>query len=184
MRLIHICVAIAALILFLVCPISVSRSYLNSDDTLVSPSVKSVALNTLELSGFDFISGNLPSALNRFYFPRSLAPHRAGAIFCLAALIGLLIAAVFANRIFNPATGNLFLLSVYLSGFIFVENFKNEYFVYATDSFSSKYQSITVDSLITMFGIALNVLLFCTALYNLIFLFSKKLKRNHREMVH
>lgn len=183
MRTMHVCVAVAALIIFLFFPISNSRVFINAGSIAAVHSAQPLTVDSLKLSGFDFITGNLPEELDKFSFPRSLTSHRTGAIFCLAALVGIIIAALFANRIFNPAPGNLFLIAIYFSGFIFIEDFKNAYFNYASELLSSKYSAITIESQITIYGIVINGVLLSTALFNVIFMFNRKLKAKHSETV-
>ncbi len=184
MRSLHLITVGLVLALFLFCTINLSSAYTLVANDQQHDQNRKVELNKLELSGWDFLAGNLPDELSGITLPRSLKSYCAGAYFCVMALLGLLAAGLFARRMFNPARVNLLLLAGYLVGFIQVENFKNAYFHFAESRFAAQNNGIIVDSHMTLIAAFVNGVLLLLAVLNVIFIFNKKMRQKHYYSVH
>lgn len=181
MRLLQLVIISLSLVAFLFFDISDSRIYTHVPDEKQPGRIKELELHRLELSGLDFILGNMPQELSRVSGPGSLPRYRNGATGCAIVLALLLVVPVFSKRLFSTAGVNFFLLAGFLVFFIFLDDFKNSYFEFAVSKHFSDAQTIDSHMTRTLKAICIGLELFVLA--NIVVLLRKKFSRKNNATI-
>lgn len=170
MRFAHLVVTGFCLVSLLFCGLYDSRAYTYVQDERHPDQTKTVLINHVRLTGWDFISGNMPKKLENGE-GTSLPHYRWGAIGCAVALLLLASVSVVMKQPRRLMWTNFVLLFLFLVAFLQMDNFKNPYFEFISRT-QFPVTSATIDTQMLTATKMIVVALELLTLFNLLYLVS------------